>query len=83
MISERERTIETRETNYYLFFISSDFPQGLVMIVNAIWFSCFVTAQKFALNELKPLTVTAWNFLSMLKPGGESKKRKGDERRGG
>jgi len=40
----------------------SDFPEGLLLIANAIFFSGFVTAQKFALNTIKPLTATAWNI---------------------
>eukprot|EP00026_Physarum_polycephalum_P009486 Phypoly_transcript_09611.p1 GENE.Phypoly_transcript_09611~~Phypoly_transcript_09611.p1 ORF type:complete len:405 (+),score=59.84 Phypoly_transcript_09611:172-1386(+) len=40
----------------------SDFPEGLLLIANAIFFSGFVTVQKLALNTIKPLTATAWNI---------------------
>lgn len=49
----------------------SDFPSGLLLIANAMFFSGFVTVQKFVLMNMKPLTTAAWNvgvsgFLSLL-----------------
>lgn len=41
---------------------SKDFPGGLLLLVNALFYSGFVTAQKFVLQTIKPLTSTGWNI---------------------
>lgn len=39
----------------------SDFPGGLLLLANAMGYACFVTAQKYVVRTVKPLTSTAWN----------------------
>jgi len=41
---------------------NSDFPGGLLLLVNAMFYSALVTVQKIALNTVKPLTVSAWSI---------------------
>jgi len=40
---------------------NSDFPGGLLLIVNAMAFSGYVTLQKYVLKTMQPLTTQAWN----------------------